>query len=161
MCQEATHAAICLGTESSARGAWYSTRNLSVFLRNNAACVRKVVKGKSGQGARAAVFQYADSLEDDHPLKLHLEGKLYKPDKAERPAQLSTKRKNARCGKPVCQTREKQLERKEYTEVSKKHQRLKRGVDPFETVSKENERRPKPRQRGQRKVKKTYCCYCC
>ena len=153
LCQEAIDTAVGLETESTVRGACFSKRVLTVMLEGCAAQLRKTTKNMTGQAARNAVFKYAQTLDETHPLACHLEHKSYYEKKPERPAKLVQKR-SGRSGKPGGETRERQLERGEYKHGDKTHRRLQRGQNVSKRILKSNENRKTPRKSGSRKKHK-------
>jgi len=153
LCQEAIDTAVGLETESIVRGVCFSKRVLTVMLEGCAAQLRKTTKNMTGQAARNAVFKYAQTLDETHPLVCHLEHKSYYEKKPERPAKLVQKR-SGRSGKPGGETRERQLERGEYKHGDKTHRRLQRGQNVSKRILKSNENRKTPRKSGSRKKHK-------
>jgi hypothetical protein len=151
LCQEVIDTAAGLGTDSSCRGACFARKVMTWPLENTAMQIRRVTKNLSGQLARDAVFKYAESLSEDHPLVSHLENKPYYQQEDEQPGQLVQEKRKTRSGKAGCRTRQKQLARGDYSHGDATHRRLKHGANPSEKVKDGNDRRKVPRQSGIRK----------
>ena len=147
-CQEAIDTAFCLGTDPTCRGACFARKYLNSLLETTASHIRRVTKHLAGQSARQAVFKYAESLSSDHPLVRHLEHRPYHEQKVEPPGEIVKRTTEGRSGKPGCQTRQRQLENREYGYGGRTHRRLKRGKNPSERVAAEHDRRKVPRGSG-------------
>jgi hypothetical protein len=147
LAQEAIWAAKAIGRDPSARGACFSCFKLGAALLNTARKVRGAVRGLDAQAARDSVIQYGAGLDEDHPLRRHLEGKPYKdatPTKGRLPERV-VYRQSGPSGHLV---RQRHLAAMRYVYGGKKHRQLKRGVAWSAVVKAENSRRKRVRKSG-------------
>ena len=145
LAQEAIYTAVALEGDTTARGAFFSCKDLNVFLRNSALMIRRATKGLEGQAARDAVLAYAKTLDEAHPLRKHLADETYRETVGQRDRMPPWTTRSGTSGSRV---RAAQLLRGDYKAGDDRHRRLKRGRDPAATVRAENERRQKPRMSG-------------
>ena len=90
-----------------------------------------------------------ETLDEDHPLRCHLENRPYKtavakcPPKAKLPTEFVRRAsgKSTQRGKPGNKTRKRQLDKGTYTQGGAKHLQLHRGSRPKQRRRKENAKR--------------------
>ena len=131
-------------SSSSSRGACWSYLRLGAAGRETAKKVRRRVRGFSGQSARQAVLDFAGTLEEEHPLRCHLEDRPYKTSAKKTPPKVKLVTNFARrsSGGTGNQKRKKALKKGKYTAGSDEHRRLHRGVDPTARRQEETAKRP-------------------
>ena len=126
-------------SEDSVRGACWSGPYMSAAWRGSAAAVREATCGLSGQRARQALLNHANSLAEDHPLRRHLAGEPFSG--AKQPARELPRLGRRTRSASGHQKRMRLREQSRTFKGSEKEKRLHRGVDPEERRTEENKKR--------------------